>query len=298
MALSKLETLQILFLAYLPCAALLYWGVPVIVLQFYSAHPWELIVGNFALPALALLYTGPRSKIRLVVPFFAALGFGCYHATALNFMPDRPNAAWYDGQQMFLFQVAVDALLLQRLYLDGSGHERSEVLDRQKGLEEYATWNEDHGTEQDISTLTALKWVVHVHFSFRAIGTRREAKGIPNFSGGQVPSRAKFLLHRGCAIVAAFAYIVSLRSLPRPSIDEFAVHKTKLLLSKPDVTMETVVLRVASTAVFWITLRVSKGIPYNVVSFVGVATFLTAPRDWPPYFGSPTKAYTMRNFWG
>ena len=297
MALSKLDTLQILFTAYVPLAALLYRGVPDPILRFYLAHPWKSFFGTFTLPLLALMYTTPRSKTRLAVAFLTAVAFCCYRTTSLQFMPDRPNAAYYDGRHVVLFLTAVDALLLRRLYLDRFGNERSLTLDRDKVAKYDAMWTEGFRTGPGVSTRTALKWAAHVFFSERDIGTSREAKNVPAFPGRQVPSRAKFLLYRGCAIGGAVAFLGFMNRLPRPSLDVFARHKSELLLSKPDVTMENVIVRMLSTIVWWIVLRIVLGLLYNSASFIGVATLLTAPRDWPPYFGSPTKAYTLRNFW-
>ena len=297
MTLSKLDTLQISLTTYLPFAALLYRGVPDLILHFYLAHPWELFLGTFTLPMLALIYTGPRSKIRLVVPFMTALAFCCYHATSHHFMPDRHNASYYDGRHIVLFLTAVDALLVRRLYLDRFGNERSEILDRDRGVKDDGTWIEGYRTGSDVSTWRALKWAAHVYFSERDIGTSREAKNIPSFPGRRVPSRAKFLFYRGCAIVGAVAFLGFLNCQPRPSADVFAHRKSKFLLSGQDITMDNVIVRILSTIVWWIVMRIVLGLLYNLTSFVGVATLLTSPRDWPPYFGSLTKAYTLRNFW-
>ena len=297
MTLSKLDTLQISLTTYLPFAALLYRGVPTLILHFYLAHPWELFFANFTLPMLALLYTNPTSKLRLVVPFMSALAFCCYHATSLRFMPDRYNAAYYDGRHIVLFLTAVDVLLLRRLYLDRHGNERSQVLDRDRGVMDDASWIEGYGTGSDVSTWRTLKWAAHIYFSERDIGTRREAKNIPSFPGRRVPSRAKFLFYRGCAIVGAVAFLGLVNRQPQPSADVFAHRKSKFLLSRQDITMDNVVVRILSTIVWWIVMRVALGLLYNLASFVGVATLLTSPRDWPPYFGSPIQAYTLRNFW-
>ena len=297
MALSKIDALQIFFTAYVPFAALLYYGVPEPLLRFYLAHPWELFVGTFTLPILALIYTTPRSKIRLAVPFMTAVAVCCYHATSLQFMPDRPHASWYDGKLIVLFLTAVDVLLLRRLYLDRFGKERSETLDRERGVKEEISWIEDYSIRRDVSTWRALKWAAHVYFSERDIGTSREAKNIPSFPGRRVPSRAKFLLYRACAIVGAVVFLAFLNRQPRPSPDVLAPHKAKFLLSKPDLTIDNVVVRTLSTIIWWIVWRILLGLLYDLASFIGVATLLTAPRDWPPYFGSPTDAYTLRNFW-
>ena len=297
MSFANIDALQILLVAYAPLAAVAYWGLPQIILQVYSAHPWLPLLANFALPILALVYTGPKSQIRLAVFPVTAVTSSCYHAISPYFMPDRAMASLCDGIHMLSYLTAIDALLLRSLYLDKTGTERSEVKDREKRVNGQASWTQDRRTDPDLPTWNRLAWAAHILFSYRAIGTSREAKNTPRFSGRHVPSRAKFLLYRGCAVVGAFVFVDFTNHLLPPSQETFAAHKSKLLLSKSDMTMETITIRVISTVMFWIALRASIGFIYNLSSFIGVATLFTAPVDWPPYFGSPRKAYTLRNYW-
>ena len=54
-------------------------------------------------------------------------------------------------------------------------------------------------------------------------------------------------------------------------------------------------------ATVWIhpfTAFVSMSILHAMVSILSVAVGLSEPRDWPHLFGSPRKAYTVRNCWG
>ena len=232
-----------------------------------------------------------------MVTFLTAVAFCCYRATSIKFMPGRYNAAFYDGRHVVLFLTAVDKLLLRGLYLDRCGRERSGVLDREEGVKGDASWDEDFRNGEGGSTWRALKWAALVFFSERDIGTTRQAKHIPDFSGRRVPARARFLLYRGCKIVGAVAFLGFLNTQPRLSVDVFAARKSKFLLDGRDLTMDNVIVRILSTIVWWIVMRIVLGLLYNVASFIGVGTRLTAPRDWPPYFGSLIKAYTLRNFW-
>ncbi|KJA15496.1 hypothetical protein HYPSUDRAFT_48332 [Hypholoma sublateritium FD-334 SS-4] len=50
--------------------------------------------------------------------------------------------------------------------------------------------------------------------------------------------------------------------------------------------------------IYPITTWVSISISYAMVSILGVAVGLSEPGDWPHLFGSPWKAYTVRNCWG
>lgn len=299
MLLPKGDALQLTLVSYAPLAVIAYCGLPEVLLKFYLAHPRKLILATFAVPFLALIYTGPKSPVRLAVPAIIAIGASCYHVTSPYFMLDRTMAGLFAIVHMLFFLSAIDQLLIRRLSLDTSGDGQFKDMNGEKRTHDAAIWTRDSRSRTSLSlpTWSALAWAAHTFFSYRAIGTSREAKNTPSFPGRHVPSRPKFLLYRGCAIVGASVFADYLNHMLPPSPDTFAAHKSRLLLSKPDITMEIISVRVISTAVFWIALRASLGLLYNLTSFIAVATLLTAPEGWPPVFGRWTKAYTLRRFW-
>ncbi|KAL8703409.1 MAG: hypothetical protein Q9201_003412 [Fulgogasparrea decipioides] len=198
---------------------------------------------------------------------------------------------------MLLYLVAVDVLVIRRMYLNGTGQERSAVQDSHQVSAKEVNWGEDRCSQPDVPMWTSLTWAAHVFFSYRAIGTRREVKNVPSFAGRRVPSRVKFLVNRGLAIMGAFAFVDYLNHQPPASKELFAAHKSGILLSKREMTVETILVRIGSSAMFWLALRITIGLIYNMASFVGVATFLIAPADWLPYFGSATEIYSLRKYW-
>ena len=297
MALAKSHVLQILLIAYVPFAVISHWGLPNFILLFYLARPWQLMLGTYALPTLALAYAKPGSLIRALVLPLVVVGVNCYHFASHYFMPNRTNASGLDGPHMLLFLTAVDALLIRGLYLDKDGKERALARDGGTSTGDKKAGADGGVTGPGIRGWGALGWALNVIFSYRAIGTGREAKNLPTFPGRHVPSRTRFLLNKGLAIMAAFLFVDFLNHQTPPSPQLFAAHKSLLLLSKTDSTTETILVRIISTVMFWLVLRVTIGLIYNVVSFAGVAAFLTDPVDWPPYFGNLTDTYTLRKYW-
>ena len=297
MALSKTYASQVFLWGYAPYIAFSYFGLPEAITNFYVAHSVELMMGNFALPMLTLIYTDPQSRIRFAVLPLVAAGVACYHITSPRFSVNRTNAAGLDGPHMLLFLTAVDTLVQKQLYLDASGIERSgsTAAERPMSGETKSAVNSLSGPTS--STYAALAWAIHVIFSYRAIGTRRQAKNVPTFGGNKVPSRPSFLLEKGIATLVAFLFVDFVNHQPPPNSETFAARKSKLILSLSDLNGETVLVRIFSTAVFWFMLRIIIGLIYNAVAFIAVATLLTTPEDWPPYFGSVTESFTLRNFW-
>ena len=299
MALSIHETIQILLVAYVPILFARH-GLPSAVIDFYVLHSWELILATFALPILALIYTTPNSPLRLAVVPCVALGAVIYHIASPLIIPNRAIAAAFDGPFMLLFLTSVDALLLRRLFLTPDGKERSWRKDTRKSLDDKSARLDRHPNAKVASLWDAIAWAFHVIFSYRAIGSTREAKHVPRFSHRDptyVPSRSELLLKRGVATASAFLFVDFISHQPLPSTELFIARKASLLPAMSDLTAETVIVRIFSTALFWFTLRITIGLIYNAVSFIGLASLLTSPADWPPYFGSVKDAYTLRKFW-
>lgn len=296
MALSKKETLQILLFGYVPLGLFALLGLPNFVTLFYLEHPLELMIGTFALPILGLIYTQPQSSIRLALVPLVTLGVVCYHKTARDFMPNGANASAMDGPFMLLYLTAIDMFLLQRLYITKKPRGQLEVVHGRNGNGH----NDDIKNTSGLISFDALGRAAHTVFSYRAIGTSREAKNVPKFSTqdpAYVPSRLEFLLKRGLATIGAFLLVDYLNHQAPPPQELFAASKSSLFLAESDVTTQTIIVRILSTAFFWFALRITIGLIYNASSVIGVATFLTEPADWPPYFGSPKETFTLRKFW-
>ena len=215
-------------------------------------------------------------------------------------MPDRAAASGPSGPFILLFLASTNALVLQRLYLNKDGKERSATQNRVR--DEKDDWSASDGTSpsRGVGLWTCWGWAARVIFSYRDIGSRRQAKNVPTWSSedsNYVPSRAIFLARRGLAILGAFLVVDFLNHQPPPPAGLFSASKSHLFPSLATIDAPMVVTRILSTLLFWFGLRMTIGLIYNFVSFIGVAAFLTAPADWPPYFGSPGEAYTLRKFW-
>ena len=296
MARSKQDTLQALLVGYAPLALIAIFGLPQAVTHFFYEHPFELMLGTFALPILGLVFTEPDTSVRLVIVPLVTLGAACYHKTAPYFMPNGADASACDGPFMLLFLTIVDLFLLRRVQLGHKHNGQLEYFDERE--------TNGHGTSLkkagDVDTTISIGRAIHAIFSYRAIGTSKEAKNVPKFSSqnpDKIPSRLDFLLKRGLASVGAFLIVDYLGHQPPPPPELFAASKASLFLAKTDVTTETIVTRIFSTALFWSMLYITIGLIYNATSVIGVATFLTEPGDWPPYFGSVTETFTLRKFW-
>jgi hypothetical protein len=300
-SLTKREVVELLLIGYLPALLLLAFGrlrLPPAIVDFYVAHPLELIFVTYSLPMLGMLYLRPQSPLRLAILPLVAFGVYCYRSTCLLFMPNRTQASGAEGPFYLLYLNSVDALVLRRLYRGVDGKEKSEVALRNEKIQGKKDTNSTTQDSFGVTSWAAWGWAFNVVFSYRGIGSPRQAPNIPKFSSkdeNYVPSRLSFLLKRGVAIVVAFLLVDILNHQPKPDPETFS--NSMALLIPSMVNAETVGTRIFSTFLFWFILRITIGLIYNLVSFIGVATFLSKPADWPPYFGSPSDTYTLRKFW-
>lgn len=138
-------------------------------------------------------------------------------------------------------------------------------------------------------------------FNYRAIGTPREPKNIPRWSKTDpeyVPSRAKFLLHRGIAVITSYLILDVLNNQSPADLSLFTDIKSGQFSGFKGQSVEDVITRMMSTAIFWFSLRLTIALIYNAFSLIPVALMIHTPKDWPPYFGSVLSAFSIRKFWG
>lgn len=291
------EVMTILLGAYLPALLIILYGrLPESVADFYAAHPWELAAGTFFLPMLGVMYLHPRSPLRLAIIPIIALGYFAYRTTVPRFIANRSRASFPEGPFYLLFLTAIDALLLRRIYLGQDGKEKSERLVSREKTNARADEQDTSG----ISSWTAIGWAHRVVFSYRAIGLPKQTPNIPKWSNkdpSYVPSRTSFLVRRGLAITGAFLFIDFLSHQPKSNPEDFSAEKALLFPPAHVIDGALIGTRIFSTLLWWTILRLNIGLFYNLFSWFGVATFLTKPADWPPYFGSVLDSYNLRRFW-
>ncbi|KAL1981820.1 hypothetical protein VTN96DRAFT_2116 [Rasamsonia emersonii] len=159
------------------------------------------------------------------------------------------------------------------------------------------------------------QWDLHAAYKIwgnpRLLNTPQEVPNAPRMQQQQNKlSRTAFVLRRLSKLLVYYlinTYLVS-RIFPdafKPfSIVEFApdqeVYFRRLLLSQaPAVTVRETLLRTIF-AVRWIWANVI-GIEYahtGVAILFAVILRWDEPHEWPPLFGSPLEAYSIRRFWG
>jgi hypothetical protein len=136
----------------------------------------------------------------------------------------------------------------------------------------------------------------------RAIGTFWQAKNVPNFSPEDpdfIPSRTAFMLVQAIAVLGCF-WTHNLAVDWILSIDKayLTLERATLFPDASLLTLADLKARVIVTLAFWIS-------QYCMLQFFySLAAFLSNPKTpqdikmWPPLFGLPRNADSIRDFWG
>ncbi|KAE8362862.1 membrane bound O-acyl transferase family-domain-containing protein [Aspergillus caelatus] len=130
-------------------------------------------------------------------------------------------------------------------------------------------------TKEGISWKGKLKFGLSSTFTARFCGTPHEVRHVPRFSNNDpnyVPYRTRFI--RNTVL-------------------------TNIPLSRRfhDVSRNELLMRTSGGVGVILGLICSQRGFYNLFALVGNLLGLSAPRDWPPFHGSPLEAYSLRRFW-
>lgn len=144
---------------------------------------------------------------------------------------------------------------------------------------------------------------IRVWQDYQGLGSRLETQTKPS------RARTVFFLSRLATLLTywlTFNYIIwtifPARFLPM-DVDEFSPARGPLVRrllnpkSTNSVTLQQISLR-ASLTIYWLFSTVAMIDGFNIMlSLAFVAIGLNEPSDWPPIFGNPIEAYSVRRFW-
>lgn len=162
----------------------------------------------------------------------------------------------------------------------------------------------DHVPAQSVGLFSEAKarllYGYRTYVNYRYIGTPLQLRNVANFSSkdpNYVPTRARFLIDNMIRVVVAYLITDFISHRPPPDLKLFAIPTRALLFGgSSQLNLQPLVLRVATTVIFWFVLRLSIDLVYRLtcIVFVGLGQ---EPKDWPLYFGSVTDAWSLRRFW-
>lgn len=147
------------------------------------------------------------------------------------------------------------------------------------------------GQSEPISTASfwaRLHWALRLLFSARGVGWSHEPKGAlpppPRITRGRfIASQVLWLAFYVLLIDATHC---------------FGAHTSVFAKHSIPTTSQPWCWRFWALALFTMRSVACINTPYILLSIMSVGTGITEPKGWPPLFGKPGDAYTVRKFWG
>jgi hypothetical protein len=231
---------------------------------------------------------------------------------------------------------AVDILILRRVtfeehvaWVHDQKRDQDKKGDKDNDSKAKAIRNGEHkhrtSTTLQRSTIwQAICFALCLPNNTRLLGTKWQISHVYRFydcSGPMLtPSRAKFLRMRTCTLISSLlvvavclAYNTACPSSPYSSISPFTSWAWPAFPTR--ATLAAVLNQCPSDLLHPASLKISPGgqlylytlflgsifllhkIGYTFYSIVAVGLSLSSPEHWPPFYGAPLEAWTMRRFW-
>lgn len=241
--------------------------------------PIFFVVIQTLVTAAIIGFTPARSALRWgAFPLLALCVWQCIYRS-IHYLVRSPWASLVGGHSVTLLFQYIDLVLVKEWTIELSGlnpTERSWAQRFSFGLS--STWNS------------------------RFMGTREQVKDVPQFSNtdaGYVPTRWVFLRNMIIRILLSYATLDILGASAdlQLSSQSFTLAKIPIFRRSHDVSVEELLMRIGCVFSMGIGLVATQGGIYCVFALIGVCLGVTQPKDWPPFYGSLSDAYTLRRFW-
>ncbi|KAK5124203.1 hypothetical protein LTR85_001906 [Meristemomyces frigidus] len=136
----------------------------------------------------------------------------------------------------------------------------------------------------------------------RGIGTFWQVKNVPPFSAVQptfVPTRGAFVLKQSIAVVGCYhLHNLAVHALFSLDMRILAPTHVPSVAEALDLTPAHLQTRLLSTVFYWTIQYAMLQLFYSLSGSVRALANPESIKLWPPFFGTPADAYTLRNFWG
>lgn len=155
-----------------------------------------------------------------------------------------------------------------------------------------------------------LKWSISISVNLRRINTPHQIPHIPPFSTANpsyIPSRSAFLLRTAflflfgkyvlfkLGLYGLYASEKYLYLLTRPYLRFFP---RMLFASALPISLGETIFRFRQVMCLWLICGSAQFWLYQLLAFAMVGLGIQDPEQWPPYYGNPGDAWSVRQFWG
>ncbi|KAF1996802.1 hypothetical protein P154DRAFT_622999 [Amniculicola lignicola CBS 123094] len=273
-------------------------------------HPLELLAAEVLVTTLVIGFTSSRSLLRLAaLPIPGLCAYGVV-TTSRWYMRSHWATIFSGFAGAFALQYLELALLSQWSFEDDlknkcvSGQSNSLIANgkavvsddkRAKGNVVGTTKGEKQG-----DLLERFKFGYYSTFSFRSVNTPSEVRNTPAFPNNEVPDKHNFLTSQYLILLACILTVDISAFLFTPSNPSvlFAQDKIPVFSRLEALKRDEIVLRVVSTAVYWVNMHAIAQVVTSLAAVVAIECKLGEIKEWRPLYGPVSSAYSLRGFWG
>lgn len=258
-----------------------------------ATHPIIFLIAEIILTVFVVGFTPPSSKLRpaglLVIMLCVAL---CI-PECVPHMIRTPWAALVGGYSVTYLYHYLDIALLSCWSFEQGGPVggllRPTPTPTNGAVRDYKPRSIDTLRER-------LIFGTKLTSTFRFVGTRYETRNTPPVL---TTERKQFLRRTFLIIVASYCTLDFINSNNNPDISSryLIPEKVPVFARLHDVTAEELAIRTFTVLAAGISLNCVQGGIYHICGLVAVSSGMSEPSEWPPFYGSVSKAYTLRRFW-
>ena len=243
-------------------------------------------------------FTKPNSTIRYSAISAMASIAGYIHLMIHDRMDNRLWKSPVEGAAVYFLLNAVERLLISRWSYEVGGPEQYRKKTESNGNVGHKNTIQSNSSQ----SLESRFWfILEMVFSLRGVGKPWQVKNVPPFSSRDstyIPSRRHFLLRCPVLVLPLFIFMDFCATQPLPEADLIAANKQPLFSRLDEISSGEMSFRITASLGFWLTGAAFWIMIYYTVAFVLVGLNVSKPSAWPSAFDWPTKAYSVRQFWG
>ncbi|KNG80432.1 hypothetical protein ANOM_011116 [Aspergillus nomiae NRRL 13137] len=261
-------------------------------------HPILLLLLEVTVCAAVLGFTNPQSPLRLGGLLVVFLCMWQCITTSPIYLVRSAWASLAGGYAVMLFFHYIDIVLLSQWSFEPN----VSATERPQYEHEAIRHHKSSGTKKRSSWKEKLKFGLSSTFTARFCGTTHEVRHVPRFSNSDpdhVPSRTQFIRNTALTVLLCYLILDAMDAGADPAMvrEYFSEQNIPLFRRFRDVSGNELLMRASGSIGVILGLMCSQGGFYNLFALIGNVLGLSAPKDWPPFYGSPLEAYSLRRFW-
>lgn len=256
-------------------------------------HPLLFVIIEIILSILAVGFTSPNSTLRKVALFPVLYCMVTCVSNCMEYMVRTPWASLLGGGAVTVLYQYIDVALINK-WSFSCGKPTGSLAKPSSTKPENKILTRTHNLD---TICNRLRFGLSVSTNYRLINTPYQVKNVPPLS---TRNKAVFLWRKATVITVSYLLLDLINSSADPAISlkYFTPGKVPIFSRLRDVTAEELVIRTFTALAAAISLNCVQGGIYSLFAILSVGAGISAADDWPPFYGSPSEAYTLRRFWG